>query len=108
MLIISYEMFVRTYELLKSVAFDLVVCDEGHRLKNSAIKTTSLISSLRTRRRVVLSGTPIQNDLQEFFAVADFCNPGVLGELIEHSRYSLHASFLYTSFQFTFKSTGIS
>ncbi|XP_070187722.1 DNA repair and recombination protein RAD54B-like isoform X2 [Littorina saxatilis] len=78
-LIISYEMFVRGYEVVKSVPFDLVVCDEGHRLKNAAIKTNSLISSLDTRRRVVLSGTPIQNDLQEFFAVVDFCNPGVLG-----------------------------
>ncbi|KAL8610538.1 hypothetical protein ACOMHN_060458 [Nucella lapillus] len=78
-LIISYEMFVRTYEMVKAVPFDLVVCDEGHRLKNTAIKTTSLISSLASRRRVVLSGTPIQNDLQEFFAVVEFCNPGVLG-----------------------------
>ena len=38
-----------------------------------------LINSLDTRRRVIMSGTPIQNDLQEFFAVVDFCNPGVLG-----------------------------
>ncbi|KAK7491198.1 hypothetical protein BaRGS_00017469 [Batillaria attramentaria] len=78
-MIISYEMFVRGYEVVKQVPFDLVVCDEGHRLKNTAIKTTSLIMSLNTRRRIVLSGTPIQNDLQEFFSVVDFCNPGVLG-----------------------------
>ncbi len=41
-LIISYEMFVRNYEMLSKISFDLVVCDEGHRLKNTNIKTTSV------------------------------------------------------------------
>ena len=41
-LIISYEMFVRAYEVVKRITFDLIVCDEGHRLKNTAIKTTSV------------------------------------------------------------------
>ncbi len=40
--IISYEMFVRNYEILAKINFDLVVCDEGHRLKNANIKTTSV------------------------------------------------------------------
>ncbi|XP_045214177.2 DNA repair and recombination protein RAD54B-like [Mercenaria mercenaria] len=78
-LIISYEMFVRMYETLQQLTFDLIVCDEGHRLKNTNIKTTSLIMSLPTQRRVILTGTPIQNDLQEFFSIVEFCNPGVLG-----------------------------
>ncbi|XP_052818560.1 DNA repair and recombination protein RAD54B-like isoform X1 [Mya arenaria] len=78
-LIISYEMFVRMFDLLQKLTFDLIVCDEGHRLKNTAIKTTSLLSSLSCVRRVVLTGTPIQNDLQEFFSIVEFCNPGVLG-----------------------------
>ncbi|CAC5403019.1 RAD54B [Mytilus coruscus] len=78
-LIISYEMFVRAYDIVKQINFDLVICDEGHRLKNTAIKTTSLIMSLPAIRRVILSGTPIQNDLQEFFSIVEFCNPGVLG-----------------------------
>ncbi|XP_021350672.1 DNA repair and recombination protein RAD54B-like [Mizuhopecten yessoensis] len=78
-LIISYEMFVRAYDMIQKLRFDLIICDEGHRLKNTAIKTTSLIMSMPTRRRVVLSGTPIQNDLQEFFSIVEFCNPGILG-----------------------------
>ena len=41
-LIISYEMFLRSREDLQSVNFDLVVCDEGHRLKNAEAKTTSV------------------------------------------------------------------
>ena len=41
-LVVSYEMFVRNFELISSVNFDLIVCDEGHRLKNTNIKTTSV------------------------------------------------------------------
>ena len=78
-LIISYEMFLRTHEALSRVCFDLMVCDEGHRLKNSAIKTTSILCSVPVQRRIVLTGTPIQNDLQEFYSIVDFCNPGILG-----------------------------
>ncbi|XP_013382594.1 DNA repair and recombination protein RAD54B [Lingula anatina] len=78
-LVVSYEMLVRHIEHIRQVKFDLIVCDEGHRLKNSSIKTTSLMSSLSVQRRVVLTGTPIQNDLQEFFSLVDFCNPGILG-----------------------------
>ncbi|KAH3862890.1 hypothetical protein DPMN_025865, partial [Dreissena polymorpha] len=78
-LIISYEMFVRVFDTIHKMTFDLIVCDEGHRLKNTNIKTTSLISSLLCKHRVVLTGTPIQNDLQEFFSIVEFCNPGVLG-----------------------------
>lgn len=48
-------------------------------MKNADIKTTKSIASIKTPRRVILSGTPIQNDLVEFFCMCDFVNPGVLG-----------------------------
>lgn len=56
---------------------DLIVCDEGHRLKTANIKTAQAIRSLSTKRRIILTGTPIQNDLGEFFAMIDFVNPGL-------------------------------
>lgn len=37
------------------------------------------VSSISTKRRIVLTGTPIQNDLQEFFSIIEFCNPCILG-----------------------------
>eukprot|EP01119_Soliformovum_irregulare_P006693 TRINITY_DN1899_c0_g1_i2.p1 TRINITY_DN1899_c0_g1~~TRINITY_DN1899_c0_g1_i2.p1 ORF type:complete len:857 (+),score=246.36 TRINITY_DN1899_c0_g1_i2:279-2573(+) len=79
LLIISYEQFRQHEELLHSLKCGLVICDEGHRLKNSTVKTSKAISSLETARRIILSGTPIQNDLDEFFSMCDFCNPGILG-----------------------------
>ncbi|KAM9310004.1 DNA repair and recombination protein RAD54B [Pholidichthys leucotaenia] len=78
-LVISYEMLLRCLDQVQKVEFGLIICDEGHRLKNSSIKTSSALSSLTCSRRVILTGTPVQNDLQEFYAIIEFVNPGILG-----------------------------
>ncbi|KAJ7372149.1 DNA repair and recombination protein rad54b [Desmophyllum pertusum] len=78
-MIISYEMFLRSVEEVRNIKFGLVVCDEAHRLKNTTIKTATMISGLKTKRRILLTGTPVQNDLKEFHSLVDACNPGILG-----------------------------
>ncbi|XP_055489553.1 DNA repair and recombination protein RAD54B isoform X1 [Leucoraja erinacea] len=78
-LIISYEMLLRCRDPIQNLQFNLLICDEGHRLKNSSIKTSTAILSLSCEKRVILTGTPIQNDLQEFYSLVEFVNPGVLG-----------------------------
>jgi len=80
-LIMSYEC-CRTHvgRLNKSPdACDLLVCDEAHRLKNRENQTSMALNSLQVKRRVLLTGTPMQNDLDEFFAMVDFTNPNILG-----------------------------
>ncbi|KAJ1305825.1 hypothetical protein OPQ81_010552 [Rhizoctonia solani] len=89
-----HHVLVIGYEKLRTVIDELtyctppiglIVCDEGHRLKSAQAKTTKMFEALkRTPRRIILSGTPIQNDLGEFHAMADFCNPGMLEE---YSRF---------------------
>ncbi|ORC84546.1 DNA repair and recombination protein RAD54 [Trypanosoma theileri] len=79
-LVISYDQlrkYIKRISTLRSV--ELVVCDEGHRLKNAEVKTTKAVDLLPTRNRIILSGTPIQNDLSEFHAMVGFVNPGILG-----------------------------
>ncbi|KAG9316430.1 P-loop containing nucleoside triphosphate hydrolase protein [Chiua virens] len=77
-----HQVLVIGYEKLRSVIppIGLIVCDEGHRLKSANNKTSTMFRALRTPRRIILSGTPIQNDLSEFHAMADFCNPGLLDD----------------------------
>ncbi|KAI9887515.1 MAG: helicase [Watsoniomyces obsoletus] len=83
----SYSVLVIGYERLRSVqeelvkgdGVDIVVADEGHRLKTAKNKSAKAITMLGTDRRILLSGTPIQNNLSEFFAMVDMVNPGALG-----------------------------
>ena len=53
---------------------------QGHRLKNSENQTYAALSNLKTKRRILLSGTPIQNDLLEYFSLVHFVNVGILGK----------------------------
>ncbi|NWU88770.1 RA54B protein, partial [Upupa epops] len=85
-LIISYEMLLRCLDQIQSIEFNLLICDEGHRLKNTSIKTTTALTSLSCERRIILTGTPIQNDLQEFYALIEFVNPGILGSLSTYRK----------------------
>lgn len=72
-LIISYETFRLHADKFKSEgACDLLICDEAHRLKNDATLTNRALDSLTCRRRVLLSGTPMQNHLDE---VSGRCRP---------------------------------
>lgn len=79
-MIVGYERLTKIAEdLNKGAPIDLIICDEGHRLKTLQNKTAKAIETLNTPRRVILSGTPIQNDLTELFAMVNFVNDGVLG-----------------------------
>ena len=83
----SFQILICGYEKLRTVVedlqkghgIDIVIADEGHRLKTARNKSAQAIKSLNTSRRVLLTGTPIQNNLSEFFMMVDFVNPDVLG-----------------------------
>jgi DNA repair and recombination protein RAD54B len=79
-MIIGYEMLRNVQDEMQQGKIDIVIADEGHRLKTANNKAMQAIQSLNTERRVILSGTPLQNDLGEFYTAIDFVNPGLLGQ----------------------------
>ena len=85
-LIISYETFRLHATVLCKGEVGLVLCDEGHRLKNSDNQTYQALMGLNAKRRVILSGTPIQNDLLEYYSLVQFVNQGILGTAQEFRR----------------------
>lgn len=85
-LIISYETFRLHAHVLHQDEVGLLLCDEGHRLKNSENQTYQSLMGLKAKRRVLLSGTPIQNDLLEYFSLVHFVNQGLLGTAQEFRR----------------------
>lgn len=85
LLIISYDTFVKHAETLGKVC-QVIICDEGHLLKNCVTQKNTSISSLACKRRILLSGTPLQNYLCEFYACVTLVNPGILGDLATFNK----------------------
>ncbi|KAJ2725116.1 DNA-dependent ATPase protein rad54 [Coemansia sp. Benny D115] len=85
-LIISYESLRIYKSILGAAPIGLLMCDEGHRLKNSDSQTFQALNELQIQRRIILSGTPIQNDLSEYFSLLNFTNPGLLGDTQEFRK----------------------
>ncbi|KAF3490512.1 DNA repair and recombination protein RAD54 [Arthroderma uncinatum] len=89
-LIVSYETLRMNTDELRDTHIGLLLCDEGHRLKNADSQTYVALNRLNVQKRVILSGTPIQNDLSEYFSLLDFANPGILGSRTEfHKKYEI-------------------
>ncbi|MDR3619780.1 MAG: DEAD/DEAH box helicase [Paludisphaera borealis] len=71
-LIINYEQLLRDLEMVRGWAPDLVVLDEAQRIKNWATKTALSVKGLNPRYRLVLTGTPMENRVEELASVVEW------------------------------------
>lgn len=86
-LVMSYETARRFAGKVAAMKPELMVCDEAHRLRNaSGSQTLSALRDIDAPMRILLTGTPIQNNLNEYAAVLDFAQPGLLGPLEDFQR----------------------
>lgn len=79
LIIASYEIVRKDIEFFSSVHWNYCVLDEGHIIKNGRTKSSKAIKQLVANHRLILSGTPIQNNVLELWSLFDFLMPGFLG-----------------------------
>ncbi|HEY3762230.1 MAG TPA: DEAD/DEAH box helicase [Verrucomicrobiae bacterium] len=85
--IVNYEQMVAdALDVNARVKPDIVVLDEAQRIKNWSTKTAQAVKRLRSRYAFVLTGTPIENRIDELHSLMDFLNPSVLGPLFRFNR----------------------
>jgi len=75
----SYAVLLRDVELLRERAWHLVVIDEAQQIKNPRSSLSRAVCGLRSRHRLALTGTPVENHLGELWSLFRFLMPGFLG-----------------------------
>ena len=76
----TYQTTVRDAQKLKKRAFSLLIVDEAHLMKNSQTRISRTVKNLRSKYRLALSGTPVENRLEDLRSLFDFILPGYLGD----------------------------
>ncbi|KAI5296580.1 TATA-binding protein-associated factor mot1 [Ascosphaera acerosa] len=77
--ITSYDICRNDNAVFSPIAWNYCVLDEGHLIKNPKAKITLAVKNLMSNHRLILSGTPIQNNVLELWSLFDFLMPGFLG-----------------------------
>jgi|694.fasta_scaffold03707_15 non-specific serine/threonine protein kinase len=80
-IITTYGTLRSDIKMLLEIEFDFVILDESQAIKNPHSKVTKAASLLRSKNRLCLSGTPLQNNTFDIFAQMNFLNPGMLGSV---------------------------
>ena len=87
--ITSYEVVRNDIGSLEDINWLYCILDEGHVIKNAKTKLTKAVKAIQAQNRLILSGTPIQNNVLELWSLFDFLMPGFLGtETAFNERFS--------------------
>jgi superfamily II DNA or RNA helicase len=79
--IVNYELALRDEDEMRRMQPDVIILDEAQRIKNWRTKTADAVKRLRSRYAFVLTGTPLENRLDELYSVFQFLDPTILGPL---------------------------
>ena len=86
-LLVNYEQVMIDYEdLNRDFQPDLIILDEAQRIKNWKTKTADRLKRLRSRFAFVLTGTPLENKIDELYSLVEFVDPSLFGSLFRFNR----------------------
>jgi SNF2 family DNA or RNA helicase len=76
---VSYHILRNDIEIFRQLKIDTLVLDEAHNIKNHYTEIFKAVRSIEAKHRLTLTGTPVENNILELWALMDFLNPGLLG-----------------------------
>ena len=79
--ITSYGTFRRDFQQFSDREWEFLIIDEAQNIKNSTTAQTQVIKALKSKHRIAMTGTPVENRLTELWNIYDFINPGYLGTI---------------------------
>ncbi len=79
LVVTSYSLVVRDEEELHEAPWQGVILDEAQNIKNAEAKQSQVVRNLKAEFRIALTGTPVENRLEELWSIMDFLNPNYLG-----------------------------
>eukprot|EP00948_MAST-09A_sp_MAST-9A-sp1_P000345 g345.t1 len=80
-LVTSYDILMRDASFFRKINWNVLTVDEGHRLKNKDCRLMRILKEFRSNMRLLLSGTPLQNNLAELWSLLNFIMPDIFGDL---------------------------
>jgi SNF2 family DNA or RNA helicase len=86
--ILSYQVAANDYDYLNNMQADMLILDEAQRIKNWRTKTSARIKRIKTTYAIMLTGTPVENNVEELYSLMQIVNPYLLGS--KHNFLSRH------------------
>jgi len=79
LIITSYSVVINDFQLLEDKIFETIIIDEAQQIKNNNTKRFKLLSSLKSKHRFALTGTPLENHVSDLWSIFQFIMPDYLG-----------------------------
>ena len=79
-IITSYEISMIEIATLKKIAFEYLIIDEAHRIKNIDSKLSKIVRLINSKHRLLLTGTPLQNNMHELWSLLNFLTPNLFDD----------------------------
>lgn len=92
-LVVTYAGVIKYKDDLMNRKWHYLILDEGHKIRNPETQISKILKKYMTPHRIIISGSPMQNNLQELWSLFDFMSPGLLGSL---PAFLLHFSLPIT------------
>lgn len=86
-LLVTYAGIVKYAQDLLAKMWHYIILDEGHKIRNPDTQVSKLIKKFQTPHKIIITGSPMQNSLQELWSLFDFMRPGLLGT---HAAFMEH------------------